>query len=199
MKILKSIIISTVALMSISVPVLTANAKTNTKIQKAEKITPYYGKYAQFNHKNITYYLQSKNKYYNNIWKSAIKSWNKSRCVKLTRTSNYHKANIILNIKTWGDNYTVNETGATYRIYGKYYQKKTYSYLLTKAMDINSYSKYEKTVVAAHEIGHALGLKHSSYSNSVMNPRASEFMPQPPDYRAIHKMYSNKKFNIKSN
>lgn len=46
-----------------------------------------------------------------------------------------------------------------------------------------------KRMVASHEIGHCLGLKHTNFANHVMQPYAFEGEPQQPELDAIAEAY----------
>lgn len=132
--------------------------------------TPSWGSWKDT---TITYKTDTDSSYYKSVWANAVKRWNKVGVVKLEAAKSGEKADITL---------TSSESLSTKG--GKLAGYTNYSYL-KKGSDDNQivsakstlnrslltkygYTKTQRTNVATHEIGHAIGLSHSTSKASVM-------------------------------
>lgn len=148
--------------------VLTFTSLTGSILASAK--TPSWG---HWDDTTITYKTKNTSSYYKSVWKNAVKRWNKVGVVQLRAAKSGEKADITL---------TSSKSLSTKS--GKLAGYTNYSYL--KKSDNNNeivsakstlnrsllskykYSKNQRTNVATHEIGHAIGLSHSKSEESVM-------------------------------
>ena len=144
--------------------------------------------------KTITYKVSSKTSYYKSVWKSAVKVWNRSGAVHLVATSG--KADITLS----NSNSPMGKNDSTVGItYSSYYNNKSLnglavmasakSYVFTNVANRFHYSKAERTNVAEHELGHALGLEHNVGKKSVMYYATRDQSVAKPDINGLQHSY----------
>ena len=144
--------------------------------------------------KTITYKIASGSSYYKSVWKSAVKVWNRSGAVHLVATSG--KADITLS----NSNSPMGKNDSTVGItYSSYYNNKSLnglavmasakSYVFTNVANRFHYSKAERTNVAEHELGHALGLEHNVGKKSVMYYATRDQSVAKPDVNGLQHSY----------
>jgi len=142
----------------------------------------------------ITYKIAGGSSYYHSVWQSAVKSWNRSGVIHLVATSG--KADITLADK----NSTLGKNSTTVGItYSSYYHDKTMNdlkvmanakaYVFKNVANRYHYSKAERTNVAVHELGHALGLEHNVGKNSVMYYATRNQMVSKSDVNGLKASY----------
>lgn len=125
--------------------------------------------------KTIKYYVGNKSKYYEKMWQSAIYRWNhgtnvhyKGKKVWLfSRTKNKNKADMLLtacNKFKWTYDEQLGDG------YYSYYDKASYgeARIHIDVANENGVNWSQRRNAAMHEIGHAMGMKHSEDSNSIM-------------------------------
>lgn len=166
------------------------NYGMNTSLSRAKILTPQNNDSYILNHRHLTYHIDTKNKYWKSVYTGAIKLWKKSSAITLTQVSNPHYADIVLNTKKFNSGENQDYLGLSCPADGTDGRASIeYTELYTAMLNLQ-YNKKEKINIAAHEIGHDLGLAHSPYKKSVMNPY-TEYAPTKPDYNTVKSIYRN--------
>lgn len=157
-------------------PMLNANA-TTTPITRSRWPKP-----------RVTYVIKG-SRYYQNVYKAAIKSWNaKSRFKFVAGTKAHHQVTLSTSTGTRGAYYHL--SGITYMTgYPNGYYTKARVLLLTRNLSKYHYSYSNRIHVAEHELGHVIGLKHSKAKNSVMNKDDRYYGISKADVAAVKLRY----------
>lgn len=176
----------------ITIAFLMSLVTAQTTLADTDDPTPANGSHYQYN--EASYYDKSTSSYYHGVWTDAKDAWNNTGAFTwnedidpncLTFTSSVSE-----NTGAWADatgmtwnNVTVdnmgNQTGA--KIYLNRYNLKKYGY-----------SKQERTYVAEHELGHAMGLGHNEEgSESVMNPANRDYPIETCDIDGVNAIYNS--------
>ncbi|MFD1456372.1 matrixin family metalloprotease [Levilactobacillus lanxiensis] len=143
--------------------------------------------------KKASYYNKSTSAYYRSIWTAARKSWNNSKAFKWSTTKNKKSRTFTTSVAKNSGIWT-NATGMAYN--GMSYDKTGHQtgaamYLNRTVLKKYKYNKKQRTNVAIHEMGHALGLSHNqSGSISVMNPANRVHPLRNVDIRGAKKVYT---------
>lgn len=142
----------------------------------------------------VTYKIASGSSYYSSIWKSAVSRWNKGGVIHLVPTSG--KADVTLSTSNSPQGSNDGTVGITY---STYYNDTTLnnlkvmanakSYIYRNVAKKFKYSKTERTHVAEHELGHALGLQHNVGKASVMYYATRSQSVSKPDIKGLQKSY----------
>lgn len=141
----------------------------------------------------ITYKIVAPTNYYQAIWKVSIAQWNSLGVVQLTVAGD-STPDITLGVSN-GSN--PNHTGLTTLSYktssangtGLIKFKSANSVIYQNVCQNNHYSSIEQLHVAEHELGHALGLTHSSSPTSIMYPQTKDNSISTADAEGLAEAY----------
>lgn len=131
-------------------------------------------------------------------YQNAIRAWNQTGCFNFQLTSNPN-APIKLNEKDLSssaqDNgsYRSQELGITYnKFYAKNHGLVGADVNLDNSQELLSRPVNYITIVAEHELGHAIGLKHQpENTKSVMVPVNAKYPIQPMDIQNVKQLYNH--------
>ncbi len=160
------------------------NQAVSASTDSTTPIEPWrYGK------KTANYHDNSTSSYYKTVWNNATSKW---------RTDGFNWTKVSAKSKTVVTSYSdssktgLNTTGVTHTQYN------ASGFIVSNKVTINraafkkyNYSQAQRTYVAEHELGHALGLAHNKIgSKSVMNPANRYYTIEKCDINGMNKRYS---------
>lgn len=124
--------------------------------------------------------------YYRGIWRSAITAWNKTGAFTFKIKSTGQ-----ITAKTYHNTTTAaNIAGQAQLTYSGNEIKSAVAELNTGVLKQYHYSRASRIVVAEHELGHVIGLKHNSSNKSVMYA-SNRYTPiQTTDILSVRQHYS---------
>ncbi len=134
--------------------------------QASSAATPFSSH--RWRHPEVTYVYNTKSTYYRSIYQKAIKAWNKTGDFKFVAgTAKSHDIVLTTSTATTGKYNMLAGITFTKADSVGYFTSATVK-LLRKNLATYKYSKSDRVHVAEHELGHVIGLQHSSNSHSVM-------------------------------
>ncbi|QNQ83146.1 matrixin family metalloprotease [Lactobacillus sp. PV037] len=149
--------------------------------------------YHTFNKPSATVYIAIEDPTLRKASQDAIQIWNNTGSFTFKTTTTKNSAQIVM--ETMNDDQT-NAAGLTSASYNS-----VTGYLVHAVVKLNEYyllnprygySNARIVNTAEHELGHAIGLKHTQ-SLSVMYPQGSYYTIQPRDVKLVEKIYHEKK------
>lgn len=141
---------------------------------------------------NITYRIDTSSKQYTKMWQQAVKAWNNYRVVHLVPARSSESPDVTLRI-----NKGINDSYAGLATLTCYSQpigtlptlKSVTSTVYADTCNAYLYTRTEKLHVAEHELGHALGLEHSTSHDSVMYPVVCDHSLSKGDELGLQDIY----------
>lgn len=163
--------------------------ENTTKTEKSEIIAPKkiepkeINKISKWKSTNISVYMKTDNPIYQNAYLTAVKIWNNTDLVNFYFVSNEESADVVLTSKDNGETY--DSTLVEGRTIGlatnhtdslNFIVKSKVEFIDNTILNEFGELKYDEehlVDVALHELGHTLGLDHTSNENSLMYEKAS--------------------------
>ncbi|WP_407886378.1 matrixin family metalloprotease [Levilactobacillus sp. N40-8-2] len=153
----------------------------------AASTTPFGPERFVTNH--ATYAITTKSAYYQRIWRSAIRAWNRTGAFtfKLASTKS---AQIKLTTATKSESQQLGKDVGLTEFWARHdYLFKINSELNPELLHDYGYSKSDDTHVAEHELGHAMGLAHNPSRDSVMYYENRSVAIQQVDINGVKARY----------
>lgn len=142
----------------------------------------------------IKYKIDTNSDYYQGIWKTAVDSWNQFNVVKLVR-ANGETPDVHLDASTAVRPEHSGLCTTTFynqtRLNNLPLLKVATAIVYDNTCNDHKYSKSDRTRVAEHELGHAIGLGHSDSDHSIMNPTPVGRQITNNDVEAVKRAYAS--------
>ncbi|BDZ29854.1 M57 family metalloprotease [Lactiplantibacillus sp. WILCCON 0030] len=134
-------------------------------VAEASSATPFGA--SRWREPRVTYVV-SGSRYYRNIYATAIRAWNSTGQFRFIQGSNaHHQVTLTTSNSTTGQYHMLAGITFTYGPQKGYYNQAKVL-LLTRNLATYHYTTSNQIHVAEHELGHVMGLQHSTARNSVM-------------------------------
>lgn len=149
--------------------------------------------YHTFNKPSADVYIDIKNPTLRKASQDALQVWNNTGSFTFKTVTNKESAQIIMETMDDGETNAAGLTSTSYNSLTGYLVRAVVKlneyYLINPSY---GYSNARIVNTAEHELGHAIGLKHTQ-SLSVMYPQGSYYTIQPRDVKLVEKIYHEKK------
>lgn len=157
--------------------------------------TPLEG--VRWPNKRVTIYLAATTPEIKVAFRDAVKRWNKTKAVHLVWIKNEDKAQIVategdLTNQTSGSTvgYVTSQLGSTRTEFDPDTHALLHANSLLNTNQLMGTTARYKSMVAQHELGHAIGLAHApEYEKSVMIPRNIHTGITKNDIRSVRQLY----------
>ncbi|NLR08513.1 MULTISPECIES: matrixin family metalloprotease [Lactobacillaceae] len=143
----------------------------------------------RFAQDHATYAITTKSGYYQQIWRSAIKAWNKTGAFTF-RLASQKSAQIKLSTASKSQARRLGmDVGLT-----EFWARNDYFYKINSELNPSllhsyGYSRSDDLHVAEHELGHTMGLAHNPSKHSVMYYQNRSVGIQQVDINGVKKRY----------
>lgn len=142
----------------------------------------------------IKYKLDTHSDYYRDIWQTAVDNWNQFNVIKLVK-ANGETPDVHLDASTAVRPEHSGLCTTTFynqtRLNNLPLLKVATAIVYDNTCNDHKYSKSDRTRVAEHELGHAIGLGHSDSDHSIMNPTPVGRQITNNDVEAIKRAYAS--------
>lgn len=153
----------------------------------AASTTPFGPERFVTNH--ATYAITTKSAYYQRIWRSAIRAWNKTGAFTF-KLASAKAAQIKLTTATPSESQQLGRDVGLTEFWARHnYLFKINSELNPELLHNYGYSRSDDTHVAEHELGHAMGLAHNPSKHSVMYYENRSVGIQQVDINGVKERY----------
>ncbi|KRL01744.1 hypothetical protein FC81_GL001110 [Liquorilactobacillus capillatus DSM 19910] len=127
---------------------------------------------------------------YRSAWEEALDNWNKAGIFKLVTITNKDQADIVLTTEN-KSNTPQAGVAETKMLINPLTGKKVITHAVAKLNTyyLDDYSTERKVNTAEHELGHTMGLEHTTDHPSVMQPQGSNYGIQQYDVQQLKQLY----------
>lgn len=147
---------------------------------------------------HVRIYLATQDPQIKTAFRDAVKRWNKSRVIHFTWTKKQNKAQVIATDGDLSDNsnnsnqvgYTTSQLGSTQTKFNPDTHELIKATSTLDATQLVAANRRFRSMVAQHELGHAIGLAHApEYEHSVMVPRNIKTGITKNDIKSVRELY----------